>query len=71
MCHQHAYTFFFIIALGFFLCLFLLLIRVVFTYDEGDVVAVIVWELDLQLPMQSVRILIRARCTTLCDKVCQ
>jgi len=26
-----------------FLCLVLLLIRVVFTYDEGDVVAVIVW----------------------------
>jgi len=33
--------------------------------------AVIVWELDLQLPIQSVRISTRARCTTLCDKVCQ
>jgi hypothetical protein len=45
----------------------------------GAVVAVIAWWLDLQLPMQSVpittllwvRILIRARCTPLCDKVCQ
>ena len=41
--------------------------------------AVIVWQLDLQLPMQSVPITtdvasansMRARCTTLCDKVCQ
>ena len=45
----------------------------------GVVVAVIVWQLDLQLPMQSVPItndavssnLNQARCTTLCDKVCQ
>ena len=31
----------------------------------------IVWYLDLQLPMQSVAISIRARCTTLFDIVCQ
>ena len=31
----------------------------------------IVWYLDLQLPMQLVAISMRARCTTLCDKVCQ
>ena len=43
----------------------------------GDVMAVIVWQLDLQLPMQSVLITndvvgwtpLRTRCTTLCDKV--
>ena len=39
------------------------------------VVAVIVWLLDLRLPVQPlvlwVRIPIRARCATLCDKVCQ
>ena len=45
----------------------------------GAVVAVIVWQLDLQLHKQSVpittdvvsRLLTSARCTTLCDKVCQ
>jgi hypothetical protein len=37
----------------------------------GAVVALIVWYLDLQLPMQSVAISIRARCTTLYDIVCQ
>ena len=42
------------------------------------VIAVIAWQLDLQLPMQSAPITtdvvgsrLRARRTTLCDKVCQ
>jgi len=36
----------------------------------GAVMVVIVWLLDLPLILW-VRISIRARCTTLCDKVCQ
>jgi hypothetical protein len=45
----------------------------------GAVVAMIAWQLDLQLPMQSVPIttdvvssnIDQGECPTLCDKVCQ
>ena len=50
-----------------------MLFRISSNLFTGAVVAVSVWQLELQLHMQSVPITvsIRARCTTLYDKVCQ